>query len=226
MANVIHRTTLEFRPSVNEPDFPEPTWKWNPEMSGVAGVPSHYWKAPADWNAAGAGPVEMSQAEKDAVDQLLDIAGQTPKQVRLALKLAATTRNNNTTMSADPDLTFPVYPNEAYLFRGVVWFNTTAAADFKFTLLGPASPQSVIIKRHVVLPGATAYSNIGITTAFGGGGIAATGTGAGNGIVEFHGGVTVNSAAGDVAFSWAQNTSDAGPTSVLRGSYLEWARVA
>lgn len=226
MAAVIHRTTLQYIPSANEPDHPEPTWKWSPNMAAVAGIPFRYWKAPADWSAAGAGPVEMTQAEKDAVDLAESIAGQGAKVVRLAVKLAGTTRNANTTLSDDPDLTFPVYPGEAYLFRGVVWFTTTANADFKFTLNGPASPASVIIKRHVVLPGATAYSNIGITTAFGGAGIAATGTGAGNGIVEFHGGVTVGAAAGAVAFAWAQNTSDAGPTTVFRGSFLEWARVA
>ena len=32
-------------------------------------------------------------------------------------------------------------------------------------------------------------------------------------------------AGGTFRFQWAQNTSDAGPTTVLRGSYLEWARV-
>lgn len=68
MANVIHRTTLEFRSSVNTPDFPEPEWKHEPDMSSVAGVQAIYWKAPADWNVANAGPVEMSQPEKDAVD--------------------------------------------------------------------------------------------------------------------------------------------------------------
>lgn len=68
MADVINRTTLEFRPSANTPDFPEPTWKHNPDMSAVAGVPRQYWKAPADWDAVGAGPVEMSAGEKAAVD--------------------------------------------------------------------------------------------------------------------------------------------------------------
>ncbi len=68
MADVIHRTTLEFRRSVNEPDFPEPTWKHSPDMSAVAGIAPQYWKAPPDWDAANAGPLEMSQAEKDVVD--------------------------------------------------------------------------------------------------------------------------------------------------------------
>lgn len=67
MANVINRTTLEFRRSVNEPDFPEPDWKWDPNMSAVAGVPFKYWKAPPSWDGD-VGPVEMTQPEKDAVD--------------------------------------------------------------------------------------------------------------------------------------------------------------
>jgi hypothetical protein len=221
---VIHRTTLQYLPSVNEPDYPEPTWKWNPNMTAVAGVDPRYWKAPADW-AGDAGPVEMSQAEKDAVDLAADIAGQETLTWRMAIKLAGTTRNTNTTVADDPDLTFPVYPGEAYRFRGLVWYTTTAAGDFKYTLSGPASPAGVIIERSVVLPAATAYSGIGITTAFGGAGLAATGTSAGIGRVRFEGAVTVGATAGAVTFQWAQNTSDAGPTTVLRGSYLEWARV-
>lgn len=68
MANVIHRTTLEFRGSVHTPNFPEPTWKHSPDMTAVGAIPSKYWKAPVDWDAVGAGPVEMTQGEKDAVD--------------------------------------------------------------------------------------------------------------------------------------------------------------
>jgi hypothetical protein len=74
MADVIHRTTLEFLRSRNEPEYPEPVWKHNPDMTAVAGVPPKYWKAPADWAPAGAGPVEMTQPEKDAVDAAADAA--------------------------------------------------------------------------------------------------------------------------------------------------------
>lgn len=67
MADVIHRTTLEFRGSVHTPDFPEPAWKHNPNMTAVAAVPSRYWKAPPSWDGD-VGPVEMTQGEKDTVD--------------------------------------------------------------------------------------------------------------------------------------------------------------
>ena len=75
MVDVIHRTTLEFIPSVSTPFYPEPTWKHDPDMTAVGGVPwtvaQRYWKAPADWDAVGAGPVEMTQGEKDATDTAL-----------------------------------------------------------------------------------------------------------------------------------------------------------
>jgi hypothetical protein len=224
MSDVIHRTTLQFLPSVNEPDYPEPTWKWNPNMSGVVGVPSHYWKAPPSWEGD-VGPVEMTAPEKAAVDQLQAIASQPTLTFARVQKLAPTTRTGTTTLADDPDLLFPVHPGVAYLFRGLVWYDTTAAADFKFTLAGPASPVAVRCARRVIVPGATAYSSVGVATAFGGAGIAATGTGTAGGVIEFQGGVVLNSNGGNVSFQWAQNTSDAGNTVVLRSSYLEWSRM-
>ena len=67
--NVIHRKTLEFKPSVNTPDYPEPEWKHDPNMKAVAGVDSRYWKAPADWDASDAGPVVMTRDEKASADE-------------------------------------------------------------------------------------------------------------------------------------------------------------
>lgn len=225
MSNVIHRTTLEFRPSVNEPDFPEPTWKWNPNMTAVVGVPFKYWKAPADWTG-NVGPVEMTASEKAVVDFAESVAGQPTLIWKMAIKLAGTTRNTNTVLADDPDLFFTAYASEAYRFRGQVWYTTSAAADIKYTLSGPPSPASVIIERSVILPTGTVESGQGITTAFGGAGIPATATVGGIGRVFFEGAFTAGAVGGNVAFQWAQNTSDAGPTTVFRGSYLEWARVA
>lgn len=73
MGDVINRTTLEFRRSVNNPDYPESEWLHNPNMSAVAGVSRQYWKAPADWETT-LGPLEMTQSEKDAVDAAIAAA--------------------------------------------------------------------------------------------------------------------------------------------------------
>lgn len=65
MANVLHRTTLEERYSVNTPDYPVVDWIINPDLSGVVGVPKKYWKITGDVVS------EMNQAEKDVVDAAL-----------------------------------------------------------------------------------------------------------------------------------------------------------
>lgn len=64
MADVIHRTTYEYRKSVceNEVDYPQTVWLWNPDLSPVDGVLPIYWKVVLD------AVQEMNQTEKDAVD--------------------------------------------------------------------------------------------------------------------------------------------------------------
>jgi len=65
MANVLHKTRdpTDYRVSVNTPDFPVVDWFINPDVSAVAVISRRYWKRPL------ADPVlEMTQAEKDAVD--------------------------------------------------------------------------------------------------------------------------------------------------------------
>lgn len=64
MANVIHRTTLQFLQSVNTPDYPEPTWKHNPDMSQVAGLAERYWK----WDSGTERPISQTAGEKTATD--------------------------------------------------------------------------------------------------------------------------------------------------------------
>jgi hypothetical protein len=70
MADVIHKTTLEYRRSVNTPDFPEEFWVHSPDMSAVVSVPSRYWKL------SGSAVVEMTTGEKVAVDDAIAAASQ------------------------------------------------------------------------------------------------------------------------------------------------------
>ena len=62
MASVLNRTTKEYLPSVNTPEYAPATWLINPDLSAVAGVPSKYWKLTGDAVS------EMSVGEKAAVD--------------------------------------------------------------------------------------------------------------------------------------------------------------
>lgn len=62
MASVVHRTTKEFRPSVNTPDFPVGTWVINPDLTAVTGFASKYWIITGDVITL------MDQAARDTVD--------------------------------------------------------------------------------------------------------------------------------------------------------------
>ncbi len=62
MSNVIHRTTLMQKFSVNTPDYPVTDWIINPDLSALAAVLKKYWKI------VGGAVLEMTQAEKDTVD--------------------------------------------------------------------------------------------------------------------------------------------------------------
>jgi hypothetical protein len=67
MANVLNKTSLQYLESVNTPDYPPADWMINPDLSAVAGVRQRYWKI------VSGSVVEMSQAEKDAVDTAIDV---------------------------------------------------------------------------------------------------------------------------------------------------------
>ena len=62
MANILHRTTLEHRVSVNTPEYPDPPWLEAPNLSAVQGVDQKYWKISGDVVS------EMTVTEKNAVD--------------------------------------------------------------------------------------------------------------------------------------------------------------
>lgn len=64
MGHVVNKTTVEYKHSVNTPDYDIADWLINPDLSGVSGVPQKYWKIEGSPLAV----LEMSQAEKDVVD--------------------------------------------------------------------------------------------------------------------------------------------------------------
>ena len=60
MANVLNRTTLNYRASVNTPGYPVSDWVINPDMSPVDGVDRKYWVLIGDTLSV------MTTAQKDA----------------------------------------------------------------------------------------------------------------------------------------------------------------
>jgi len=135
-------------------------------------------------------------------------------------KTSDQTKTSDTALAADSALQFSVAANTVYAFKIIVLYNTQATPDFKWDLDGPASPTNVdYIKTYhdhsgtgVASSGTTAFnSTITLTAAV-----------AGNGFIVIEGILQNGSNAGTVSFRWAQNTSDAGATKVLKGSYLQY----
>lgn len=196
----------------------------------LAGFPAKYRKWVTDHVE------EMSSGEKAAVDAAAATAAAAaivtsfeqslPPGVWRATvrKLATTTRTNTVTLADDPELKFPMVAGGKYEYEFVVYFDTTAAGDFKIGLNGPASPAGVRFFRFAIAPGATAFSAVGVTTVYNGG-VAITGPGTTGGFAYCRGIVFNGPTAGDLALQWAQNTLDGGNTRVLEGSVLRWARI-
>lgn len=141
-------------------------------------------------------------------------------------KSADESRNTTTTLADDATLVFPMAANLRYRFTARIWLDTVAAADFKYRHTGPASPASVRIVRQDIAPSATAWENIAVDEAYSSADVVILTAGTTGGYVEFKGVILNGSNAGNFAFKWAQNSSDAGNTTVRAGSYIEYQIIA
>lgn len=139
------------------------------------------------------------------------------------IKTTTESITSDDTLSSDAALQFAVLANEDYRFRFVIFYETAAAADFKYTVDGPSSPTLVRIFHRSVAPAATAFGGILTETAFGFTAVAITAASATAGVIFIDGVLHNGANAGTVAFQWAQNTNNGGTTEVLKGSYVEYS---
>lgn len=139
------------------------------------------------------------------------------------VKLADETRTATTTLADDAEIRYWMDASTAYRIKGIIFFDTVAAADFKYGFAGPASPTLVRMKRTHAIP-VTAPTDlapdVALPTA-----VTLTGTTTNGGFVEFDAIYHNGTNAGYFSFQWAQNTSDAGSTIVRKGSYIDYVTV-
>lgn len=136
-------------------------------------------------------------------------------------KTVTENRNTNTTLTADSILQFSVTPGKTYLIRGRIFYDTPAAADFKWDLDFPGLFGILRMRRACIVPGATAYSNIAVNT--GAVTVTMTSTTGTGGFIELDGFFIADpTTGGTFSFRWAQNSSNGSDTSVFEGSYLEY----
>lgn len=136
-------------------------------------------------------------------------------------RTSLTTKTADTSLAADDTLVIPTRANTRIAFRFIVYFTAEATPDLKFDL--NHSGTTTYVRYHVkdIVGGATALTTRAIGTAMN---TVITVDGAGGqGMIEIEGYLSVGASPGNFQFRWAQNTSDAGATTVEEGSYV-WYR--
>ncbi len=141
-------------------------------------------------------------------------------QWRTVFKHTGTVRVSTTTLADDPHLKFPMKTNRSYMVRGRIIGSAPATPDFKWGLTGPTG--TVILYFAQVMK----IDTIATVVGRGGNGYPTGETvlqgSSGALMIDFVVEVLPATADGVFAFQWAQNTSDAGSTVVVAGSYLEY----
>jgi len=132
-----------------------------------------------------------------------------------------TLTSSSTTLQNDADLAVAVAANKVYRLQCVIRFQSPSTADIKFGWTYPAGLTIKYVELINALgagAGVTSIFAIDETSA-----IAAEGVTPGS--VFFTGVVFVGGTAGTLQLQAAQNSSDAGTTKVLTGSYLSLERI-
>jgi hypothetical protein len=131
------------------------------------------------------------------------------------------TIQSDNTLSEQAELTIKLGPNERIAYRYNIFWTTTADGDFKYLVDIPASINFYRNARTGVDPTGAEISVAPITTEGSEVGIAVSGE---NGYLGLEGVLENGSTADSVKFTWAQNSSHASDTTLLRGSSVEYIR--
>jgi hypothetical protein len=122
----------------------------------------------------------------------------------------------NTTLHGDKDLALNLAANKAYIFDAVVFASSTSATpDIKisFSLPSGATMDYGYIAASSAFRNAEFLQNSAVSSSIP---IAANDTD----VIQIHGVINMGANSGNVQLQWAQSTSNAAPTTVIKGSYL------
>jgi hypothetical protein len=158
-------------------------------------------------------------AELPAADSLAGVGG-----VTHVAKAADTARTANVALTADPDLVAALGIGTWLVRVRAVFSTANATMDLKFATAFTGTATVGWFVRRFAIAGALSGTD-NDTTLAGTGQIASTavaGTTTGIAYVDLELTITVT-VAGTFQFQWAQNTSDAGALTCLRGSWIEYA---
>ena len=130
---------------------------------------------------------------------------------------------NDDVLSDDSVLKFNTSPNTKYLFRFNIIPNSSSIPDFKYALnhTGTTTATRWTTVRSTA---AGTYAVIGVisSTTANGTAVNVAGNASGDMPTIIWGYIDVGASGGVLSFQWAQNTSNASPTTVYAGSFLEY----
>jgi len=112
MGNVVNRITGEVLFSVNTPDFPDPPWLLNPDLSAVVGLPAKYIKVVGD-----------TVVPKTAAEQLLADDAEFQGFISVAdaeAELFGDGNDGNMTIAVNTTLTQDIYPKILTINPGII----------------------------------------------------------------------------------------------------------
>jgi hypothetical protein len=136
----------------------------------------------------------------------------------------ATAIVSNTTLQNDSVLVAPLVANATYIFKSIIYYDSSTTADFRLAFTGPAGSTGIWGATAIGQPGATdmvANTNpIGSTLFMGATGVGLTL------IAIINGDISTAGTAGNLDTLYAQSTSDPTNTIVRARSYLWIARIA
>lgn len=137
------------------------------------------------------------------------------------LKTADESLNSSTTFQDDNHLQgITLKASTSYIFKGILFFASSAAADIKFQMAWTVSPDTAnsfwCIKNSRDISNDVEHRSATLT------GTIAPATNGGFTHVGTIEGFVLTTSSTTVKLQWAQNTSDAGTTSVFAGSFIEF----
>ena len=165
MANVLHRTTNEYRTSVNTPDFPTAQWIVNPDLSTVIGLPPKYWKIIGDAVTAQSAAEQLISDDNEFLQILAVAVGES--------ELFGDGNDGDLVEAANRTLTQDIYPRLYTVNAGVV----IDTGGFRIIAKGGVSNNGTIRNNGSGAAGAAGGTG-GASGTIGGGGAGATGTNA------------------------------------------------
>lgn len=142
-----------------------------------------------------------------------------PTKWTVVSKAADESRSNTTTLADDNTLLFAMATSTKYRFKLLVLFFAPVTPDLKYAIGVPAG---VSLFNAWLMDMTGANLNVPVLKITVPGETPQTNTGDTQGAIHIEGIIHNGANAGNFAFQWAQNTSDAAATIVRAGSYLEY----